>query len=158
MALPDTNHRTPFLHRLRPLGTPRYGPILFARSIRDKQPIKVFNNGNLSRDFTYIDDIIEGIIKIINRRELVREDTPGVPAVIYNIGHGSPVRLMDFIHLLEENLGQKAQKEFVGMQPGDVYQTWADTSRLREDYNYTPATSLEEGIKQFVEWFKTFHF
>lgn len=65
---------------------------------------------------------------------------------------------MDFIHLLEENLGQKAQKEFVGMQPGDVYQTWADTSRLREDYNYTPATSLEEGIKQFVEWFKTFHF
>lgn len=74
-----------------PWGRPDMAPILFARSIRDKQPIKVFNNGNLSRDFTYIDDIIEGIIKIINRRELVREDTPGVPAVIYNIGHGSPV-------------------------------------------------------------------
>ncbi len=141
-----------------PWGRPDMAPILFARSIRDKQPIKVFNNGNLSRDFTYIDDIIEGIIKIINRQELVREDTPGVPAVIYNIGHGSPVCLMDFIHLLEENLGQEAQKEFVGMQPGDVYQTWADTSRLREDYNYTPATSLEDGIKQFAEWFKTFHF
>lgn len=139
-----------------PFGRPDMAPILFARSIREQQPIKVFNNGNLSRDFTYIDDIVKGIIKIIDRPTLVREDTPGTPAVVYNIGHGSPIRLMDFIRLLEENLGQSAQKEYVGMQPGDVYQTWADTTKLREDYGYTPTTSLEEGIRRFTDWFKTF--
>lgn len=139
-----------------PFGRPDMAPILFARSIRENKPIRVFNNGNLSRDFTYIDDIVEGIVKIINRPTLVREDTPGVPAVVYNIGHGSPIQLMDFIRLLENNLGQIAQKEYTGMQPGDVYQTWADTTKLREDYGYTPTTSLEEGIRLFAEWFKTF--
>ena len=139
-----------------PWGRPDMAPILFASSICQNTPIKVFNNGKLSRDFTYIDDIIEGIVKIINKPGLVREDTPGVPAVIYNIGHGSPIQLMEFINLLEENIGQKARKEFVGMQPGDVYQTWADTTKLKEDYNYTPTTSLENGIKKFAEWFKSF--
>lgn len=139
-----------------PWGRPDMAPILFARAIREHTPIKVFNNGNLSRDFTYIADIVEGIVKIVNRPGLVREDTPGVPAVVYNIGHGSPIQLMDFINILEQQLGEKAQKEFVGMQPGDVYQTWADTTKLGTDYNYTPSTSLEEGIQQFADWFKTF--
>lgn len=138
-----------------PWGRPDMAPILFARSILQNIPIKIFNNGDLSRDFTYIDDIIAGIVKIVKHRELMREDTPGVPAVIYNIGHGAPVQLMDFIHLLEQNLNQKARKEYVGMQPGDVYQTWADTGKLKEDYNYIPDTSLEEGIKLFANWFKT---
>ncbi|MDE6451001.1 MAG: NAD-dependent epimerase/dehydratase family protein, partial [Odoribacter sp.] len=88
-----------------PWGRPDMAPMLFARSISQNTPIKVFNNGNLSRDFTYIDDIVKGITQIINKPGLVREDTPGTPAVIYNIGHGSPVQLMEFIHLLEENLG-----------------------------------------------------
>lgn len=141
-----------------PWGRPDMAPILFARAIQENRPIKVFNNGNLYRDFTYIGDIVKGIQKIVCQPRLVREDTPGVPAVIYNIGHGSPVRLMDFISILEHNLGKEAVKEYVGMQPGDVYQTWADTTKLNTDYGYTPETSLEEGIRYFAEWFKTFQF
>lgn len=141
-----------------PWGRPDMAPILFARAIQENSPIKIFNNGNLSRDFTYIDDIVKGIHKIVCRPHLVREDTPGVPTVIYNIGHGSPVRLMDFISILEHNLGKEAVKEYVGMQPGDVYQTWADTTKLNADYGYIPETSLEEGIRYFAEWFKTFQF
>lgn len=139
-----------------PWGRPDMAPMLFANSISHDQPIKVFNNGNLSRDFTYIEDIVKGIVTIVSRPDLAREDTPGIPAVIYNIGHGSPVQLMNFISLLEQNLGKQALKEYVGMQPGDVYQTWADTTKLNEDYGYTPETSLEEGIKRFADWYKTF--
>ena len=139
-----------------PWGRPDMAPILFAQSISQDTPIKVFNNGNLSRDFTYVDDIVEGIARIVNKPGLVREDTPGVPAVIYNIGHGSPVQLMEFIRLLEKNIGKEAIKEFTEMQSGDVYQTWADTAKLRKDYGYTPSTSLEDGIREFIEWFKTF--
>lgn len=140
-----------------PYGRPDMAPMLFANAIRNNKTIQIFNNGDLSRDFTYIDDIVKGIIKIISEPELVREDTAGVPAVIYNIGHGNPIRIMDFIHILEKNLGRAAHTEFVGMQPGDVYQTWADTSKLKEDYDYLPATSLEEGIKHFIQWFIRYH-
>lgn len=139
-----------------PYGRPDMAPILFANAIRDNHPIHIFNKGDLARDFTYIDDIVEGIIKITEHPEQASEDTPGIPAVIYNIGHGSPIQLMDFIHILEKNLGQEASKEYVGMQPGDVYQTWADTSKLEKDFHYKPSTSLEEGIKQFSEWYKQF--
>lgn len=139
-----------------PWGRPDMAPILFADSIRNDKPIKIFNNGNLSRDFTYIDDIIEGILQIVEHPEKAREDTPGIPAVVYNIGHGSPVSLMNFIGLLEHYLGKEAIKEYVGMQPGDVYQTWADTRKLSEDFNYTANTSLQEGILQFTNWFKNF--
>lgn len=132
-------------------------PMLFARSIQENKTIRVFNNGNLSRDFTYIDDIVTGIEKIVTTPGIRREDVPGVPATIYNIGHGSPVRLLDFIHKLEKNMGKEARKEFVGMQAGDVYQTWADTSRLQADYGYTPGISLETGITRFIEWFKNYH-
>lgn len=141
-----------------PWGRPDMAPILFAHAIRDGRPIKVFNNGNLSRDFTYIGDIVGGIANIIAHPEKIREDNPGVPAVVYNIGHGSPVSLMDFIHLLERNLGKEADKEFVGMQAGDVYQTWADTSKLTADFGYVPSTTLEEGIGYFAQWFKQYNF
>ena len=140
-----------------PWGRPDMAPMLFARSIQENKTIRVFNNGNLSRDFTYIDDIVTGIEKIVTTPGIRREDVPGVPATIYNIGHGSPVRLMDFIHELEKNMGKEARKEFVGMQAGDVYQTWADTSRLQADYGYTPGISLETGITRFIEWFKNYH-
>ena len=140
-----------------PWGRPDMAPMLFAHSIQDDKTIRVFNNGNLSRDFTYIDDIVTGIEKIVTTPGIRREDTPGVPATIYNIGHGAPVQLMDFIHELEKALGKEARKEFVGMQAGDVYQTWADTSRLQADYDYTPGISLETGITRFIEWFKHYY-
>ena len=117
-----------------PLGRPDMAPMLFANAIQHDEVIRIFNNGNLSRDFTYIEDIVTGIEKIVSTPGILREDVPGTPATIYNIGHGTPIQLMDFVQLLEKNLGKEARKEFVGMQPGDVYQTWADTTRLQEDY------------------------
>lgn len=140
-----------------PFGRPDMAPMLFANAIQHDEVIRIFNNGNLSRDFTYIEDIVSGIERIVSTPGLQREDIPGIPATLYNIGHGTPIRLMDFVRILEQNLGKEAHKEFVGMQPGDVYQTWADTSRLQEDYGYTPQISLETGIARFAEWFKVYN-
>lgn len=140
-----------------PYGRPDMAPMLFADAIYRNETIKIFNNGNLERDFTFIDDIVEGIARMLSTPGLVRENHPGIPAVVYNIGHGAPVRLLDFIRILEENFGQTSRKDFVGMQPGDVYQTWADTTRLEEDYDYQATTSLEEGIRQFAEWYKSYY-
>lgn len=140
-----------------PYGRPDMAPILFANAIRKNETIRIFNNGELARDFTYIDDIVKGIVKIVNHPEQAREDTPGIPATIYNIGHGSPMQLMDFVHLLEKNFCTEARKEYVGMQAGDVYQTWADTRKLQEDFNYTPSTSLENGIAAFAQWYKEYY-
>ncbi|MDL2231324.1 NAD-dependent epimerase/dehydratase family protein [Porphyromonadaceae bacterium OttesenSCG-928-L07] len=139
-----------------PAGRPDMAPFLFADAIWHEKPIKVFNEGNLSRDFTYIDDIVEGISKIVAHPENASYPAD-VPAIVYNIGHGSPVKLMEFIQLLEENIGKEAIKEYVGMQAGDVFCTWADTNRLFKDYNYKPETSLEEGIKKFIDWFKSYY-
>lgn len=140
-----------------PFGRPDMAPMVFANAIEQDEKIRIFNKGNLSRDFTYIDDIVTGIEKIVSTPDMQREDVPGVPSTIYNIGHGTPVQLMDFVHLLEQHLGKEAKKEFVGMQAGDVYQTWADTSRLLEDYGYAPQISLETGIAEFARWFKTYY-
>lgn len=140
-----------------PYGRPDMAPILFADAIRNDRPIRIFNNGNLSRDFTYIDDIVEGIVKITEHPEQASQDMPNVPAVVYNIGHGSPVRLMDFIRILEQNLGREARKEYVGMQPGDTFQTWADTRKLEQDFRYIPSTPLEEGIKRFTAWLQQYY-
>lgn len=131
-----------------PWGRPDMAPVLFARSILAGKPIRVFNNGNLSRDFTYIDDIIESVIRLIDR---VPEGD--VPADIYNVGCGHPMQLMDFIHILEDSLGKKAQMQMLPMQKGDVYRTWADTSKLREATGYSPSTPLAEGIRRFAEWY-----
>ena len=135
-----------------PWGRPDMAPSLFVTAIQEGRPIKVFNNGNLSRDFTYIDDIVEATVKAIdyNREEEHIYD-------VYNVGCGHPVPLMDFIQELERCMEQEAVKEFVGMQAGDVHQTWADTTRLQADYDYTPVVSLGEGIAHFVEWFKTYY-
>ncbi len=140
-----------------PYGRPDMAPMLFADAIRNDRPIRIFNAGDLSRDFTYIDDIVEGIVKITEHPEQASQDTPDVPAVVYNIGHGSPVQLMDFIRILEKNLGKEARKEYAGMQPGDVYQTWADTRKLERDFHYTPSTSLEKGIQEFAAWYQQFY-
>ena len=130
-----------------PWGRPDMAPMLFAKAIMEGTPIKVFNEGNLSRDFTYIDDIVEGVVRVMEdeHSELLHD--------LYNIGYGSPVALMDFINTLENALGRKAAKEFLPMQKGDVFTTFADTTLLKNDYDYTPHTSLREGIKQFADWY-----
>lgn len=144
--LPTTGVR--FFTVYGPWGRPDMAPYLFMESIMKGNSIKVFNNGNLERDFTYIDDIIQGVEKLI--------DAPAVdqtPYKIYNIGHSIPVNLMDFIRTIEQVTGKEAIKEYVGMQPGDVYRTYADTRRLEKDFGYKPQTSIQEGINKFYEWY-----
>ena len=130
-----------------PWGRPDMAPFLFAKAISCEEPIKVFNNGNLSRDFTYIDDIVEGLTKVIDNHPEDAENR------IYNIGCSHPVTLMEFIETLEKVIGKKAKKVFLPMQPGDVYQTYADTLKLERDFGYKPSTSLEKGISEFIQWY-----
>jgi UDP-glucuronate 4-epimerase len=135
-----------------PWGRPDMAPFLFTRAIFENKPIKVFNYGNMKRDFTYIDDIIEGIIRVINRVPALS------PAVykIYNIGYGKPIDLMNFIETIEKSAEKKSQKEMLPMQPGDVPITWADISEIETDTGYRPKTGIEEGISQFVEWYREY--
>ncbi len=135
-----------------PWGRPDMAPMLFTNAIIKGEPIKVFNNGNLSRDFTYIDDIIEGVVRVTER--ISAESSQ---AKVYNIGCGHPMQLMDFIHTLEKSIGKKAEMNFLPMQQGDVYQTFADTHKLENDFGYKPTTELKEGIEKFVEWYKKFY-
>ena len=134
-----------------PWGRPDMAPMLFADAISQGRPIKVFNGGDLSRDFTYIDDIIEGLHRVIAGAAPSGE----VPCKIYNIGCSEPVRLMDFIRTMEQALGRRAEMVMLPMQAGDVYQTYADTSHLEHDYGYRPSIRLEDGIRRFVEWYRT---
>lgn len=138
-----------------PWGRPDMAPMLFARAISAGETIKVFNNGDMLRDFTYIDDIVDGTMKVIRETPAVPVSGDAVPFNVYNIGCSHPVRLMDFIGELENALGKTAEKEFLPMQPGDVYETYADTSHLERDYGYRPSTSLHEGIGRFMEWFRS---
>jgi UDP-glucuronate 4-epimerase len=125
-------------------------PMLFAKAITEGKPIKVFNNGDLSRDFTYIDDIIEGVIQVLENKPDNDEKYK-----IYNIGCSKPVKLIDFITTMEEALGKKANMIMMPMQQGDVYQTYSDTTKLETDFRYNPLINIKEGIKEFVKWFKT---
>lgn len=146
-GIPSTGLR--FFTVYGPWGRPDMAPMLFTKAILAGEPIKVFNEGNLSRDFTYIDDIVEGVVRILQK-------PPQEPRhEIYNIGGGHPVHLMDFIHTLEEHLGRKAVLELFPMQAGDVYTTYADTTKLEAAVGYKPTTTLCEGIARFVEWFQT---
>lgn len=130
-----------------PYGRPDMAPMLFSDAILEGRSIKVFNNGEMSRDFTYIDDIVEGVVKVV-----ANNPTDSSAARIYNIGCGHPESLLRFISLLEEALGKKAVKEMYPMQPGDVKQTYADTSALERDFGYAPSTTLEEGIRRFAQY------
>ncbi|PZW39064.1 UDP-glucuronate 4-epimerase [Mesonia algae] len=135
-----------------PWGRPDMAIFLFTDAIINNRPIKVFNKGNLSRDFTYIDDIIEGVTKTIEH------DLPHASLYeIYNIGNSNPVALKDFISAIEKTTKKKAIKEMYPMQPGDVLTTWADTTKLQKDFNYQPTTSVEKGIKEFVAWYTTYY-
>ena len=134
-----------------PWGRPDMSPTLFAKAISKGEPIKVFNNGDMIRDFTYIDDIVAGTIHVVDSDIAIKDNN--VPYRIYNIGCSTPVKLMDFIHEIESALGTTAQKIFLPMQPGDVYQTNADTSRLEAETGYHPKTTLHEGIRRFIQWY-----
>lgn len=149
-GIPTTGLR--FFTVYGPWGRPDMAYFLFTKSIVNQQPIKVFNQGDLYRDFTYIDDIVEGIEKILPKTP---ENTP--PYKIYNIGNSSPVKLMDFIETIENALGQTAVKEYHEMQPGDVYKTFADVSDLETNFGYSPNTPLEKGIGEFVTWFRAYY-
>ena len=136
-----------------PWGRPDMSPILFANAIAQDQPIKVFNSGNMERDFTYIDDIVAGVVTIIEKP--ITDFRPLYK--IYNIGNNNSVKLMDFIATIEKYMGREAKKDMYPMQMGDVQRTWADVSELIKDYNYKPSTTIDEGIKEFVNWYKNFY-
>ncbi len=152
-GIPTTGLR--FFTVYGPWGRPDMAPILFTKAIVAGEPIKVFNNGNLSRDFTYIDDIIEGVVRVIDKAPATTDEHP-VPAEVYNIGCGHPMQLMDFIRTLEKSLGKKAEMNMMPMQKGDVYTTYADTTKLERDFGYKPHVTLEEGIARFVEWYESY--
>lgn len=135
-----------------PWGRPDMAPFLFTDAIINNRPIKVFNNGNMSRDFTYIDDIIAGILLVLENPPL--EKSPKYE--ISNIGNGSPEPLFDFIKAIEASVGKEADKIMMPMQDGDVPQTWADTSQL-EKLGYDSKISMNEGVKEFVDWYKTYN-
>lgn len=138
-----------------PWGRPDMSPSLFLGAILEGRPIRVFNNGNMFRDFTYIDDIVTGVCAVVSAPPAA--DNYGVSAAVYNIGNSAPVPLMDFIGAIENAAGRKAVKEYTEMQPGDVYRTYADTSALERDFGYKPSTPLQEGIDRFCDWYKKYH-
>jgi UDP-glucuronate 4-epimerase len=159
--LPTTGLR--FFTVYGPWGRPDMSPILFASAIQSGKPIKVFNHGKMMRDFTYIDDIVDGIMKVLFTPALSNEDWDAMqpstasskaPYRVYNIGNSTPIELMYFIEAIEKAMGKEAVKEFLPMQPGDVLKTFADVSELERHFDYHPSTSIEEGIVFFVEWFK----
>jgi UDP-glucuronate 4-epimerase len=148
--LPTTGLR--FFTVYGPWGRPDMAPMLFAKAITEGKPIKVFNNGDLSRDFTYIDDIVEGIVRVIANIPSREEKHPFYR--IFNIGNSQPVALMDFIRTMEEAVGRKAILEMYPMQKGDVKITYADTSELENTVGYKPETELKSGIRKFVAWYR----
>lgn len=148
--LPTTGLR--FFTVYGPWGRPDMAPFLFTKAIMNDEPINVFNNGKMERDFTYIDDITEGIMRVIDNPQSTK-----TPYKIYNIGNNAPVKLMDFIETLEEKIGKTAEKNMMEMQPGDVYSTYADTSELIKDMGYKPKTPLKEGISEFIDWYQKFY-
>lgn len=135
-----------------PWGRPDMSPSLFLSAILEGRPIRIFNHGDMYRDFTYIDDIVTGVCAVLDRAPAANAD--GVRAAVYNIGNSEPVALMDFIGAIERAAGCEAVKEFLPMQPGDVYRTYADTSALERDFGYRPSTPLQEGINRFYSWYQ----
>ena len=138
-----------------PWGRPDMSPMLFAKAIMNDKPIKVFNNGDMIRDFTYIDDIAQGTVCALDNEPVAENCENSVPYKVYNIGCSNPVKLMDFISEIETACGKEAKKNFLPMQPGDVYQTNADTTKLEQDCGYKPKITLHEGIQHFMQWYKS---
>ncbi|WP_299109774.1 NAD-dependent epimerase [uncultured Winogradskyella sp.] len=139
-----------------PWGRPDMAMFLFTDAIVNNRTINVFNHGNMERDFTYIDDIVEGVVRIIEKSPKTRIESNNLYKV-YNIGNNNSVKLLDFIKEIEVNLDKEASKNMMKMQPGDVERTWADVDALIKDYDYRPNTSIKHGVKSFIDWFKNFY-
>lgn len=163
-GIPTTGLR--FFTVYGPWGRPDMAYFSFTKNIIEGNPIKVFNHGKMERDFTYIDDIVEGIYKLIplapkpNKEwDETKDDLSSsfAPYKIYNIGNNQPVQLEKFISVLEDKLGRKATKNYMDMQPGDVLRTYADVSDLEKDIDFKPGTSIEDGLGKFVEWYKEYY-
>lgn len=135
-----------------PWGRPDMAPYLFLHAVMEGKPIRVFNHGDMQRDFTYIDDIVEGVVRVLEHAP-DGED----PHRVYNIGHSEPVELMDFIRTIERVSGKKAIMQMEDMQAGDVVCTYADTTRLEEDFDFHPQIGVEEGIRRYYEWYKSYY-
>lgn len=140
-----------------PWGRPDMSPWLFTSAILDGKPINVFNNGDMKRDFTFIDDIVEGTLRVLDRVPAAGATVGSTaPYKVYNIGNHEPVALLDFIHTLEEILGVKAQMNMMPMQPGDVPATFADIAELKRDVEFRPSTPLRVGLKQWADWYRSY--
>src|SRR5690625_1857099 len=148
-GIPTTGLR--FFTVYGPAGRPDMAPWLFTEAISQDKPIKVFNHGKMMRDFTYIDDIVEGVMRIQNVIP-----TGDIPCSLFNIGNNEPIQLSRFIAAIESATGKTAEKIYLNMQPGDVVRTYADIDKLQEAVGYTPTTSIEEGIERFVGWYKRY--
>lgn len=162
--IPSTGLR--FFTVYGPWGRPDMSPFLFADAMLHDRPIKVFNNGDMLRDFTYIDDIVEGVLRVIDHVPTSNLDwnaeTPDpssstAPYRIYNIGNSQPVKLMDFIQAIEDAVGHPAEKIYLPMQPGDVYQTNADTTSLQRELGFKPDKSIKAGVEETIEWYRSFY-
>lgn len=163
-GLPTTGLR--FFTVYGPWGRPDMAPILFTKAILDGRAIDVFNHGNMKRDFTYIDDIVEGVIRVLDKPATPNPDfdplrpDPGssrAPYRVFNIGNNSPVPLMDFISAIEKALGITAEKNFLPMQDGDVPATYADVDALNDWVGFAPSTPIEEGVRRFVSWYREYY-
>lgn len=163
-GIPTTGLR--FFTVYGPWGRPDMSPFLFADAIFNDKTIKVFNHGDMMRDFTYIDDIVEGVIRVIDKpanadkyfdASIPNPSTSHAPFRVFNIGNNQPEQLMDFIGLLEQSIGKEAKKEFLPMQAGDVKATFADTKALEDWVGFKPDTDLKSGINKFVSWYKKYY-
>ena len=163
-GVPSTGLR--FFTVYGPWGRPDMSPFLFADAMLHGRPIKVFNNGDMLRDFTYIDDIVEGVLRVIDHIPAPTPDwsaqapdpsSSAAPYKIYNIGNSHPVKLMDFIHAIEEAIARPAEKIYLPMQPGDVYQTNADTSALQSELGFKPDKPIKEGVRETIDWYRSFY-
>ena len=162
-SLPSTGLR--FFTVYGPWGRPDMALFMFTKSILEGKKISVYNYGKHTRDFTYIDDIVEGVIRVIDRPATPNQNWDGenpnpgsslAPWRIYNIGNNSPIEILDYIKAIEDSLGIKAEKELLPLQPGDVPDTYADVNDLIKEFNYKPSMSIKEGVKNFTDWYRKY--
>jgi len=163
-GIPTTGLR--FFTVYGPWGRPDMAMWIFAKAILAGEPIRLFNNGNMRRDFTYIDDVVEAVVRLVDRPPAgsatfsAASPDPAsstAPWRLYNIGNNKPVELVEVVRLLEETIGKKAKRELVPMQPGDVPATYANVDDLMRDVGFRPSTPIAEGIARFVEWYRAYH-
>ncbi|MBO4899398.1 MAG: SDR family NAD(P)-dependent oxidoreductase [Lachnospiraceae bacterium] len=140
-----------------PFGRPDMAYFKFADKMRRGEPIQIYNNGDMLRDFTYVDDIVSALERMLCNPPKGSDETAGDPFKVYNIGNNSPEKLLDFIGILEQKLGLKAVREYLPMQPGDVYQTYADVDELMKDFDFKPATPLALGLERFAAWYREYY-